>query len=211
MKPQRWRERLLASTRGQILALLRTEARTVNELAALLKLTDNAVRAHLVSLERDGLIQRHGSRRGTRKPHISYGLSADAEQIFPKAYGALLNHFVASISRRLDRPDLRASMREVGRSLAKEQPDGLNKKSSQERLAIALDLLKKLGGEATYHADGKKFIRSNHCPIAAITAHYPDACLIVETFLSQIIGARVKQRCEQGISPRCCFELATKK
>jgi predicted ArsR family transcriptional regulator len=211
MKPQRWRERLLASTRGQILALLRTEARTVNDLAAVLKLTDNAVRAHLVSLERDGLIQRHGSRRGTRKPHISYGLSADAEQIFPKAYGALLNHFVASISRRLDRPDLRASMREVGRSLAKGQPDGLNKKSSKERLAIALDLLKKLGGEATYHADGKKFIRSNHCPIAAITAHYPDACLIVETFLSQIIGARVKQRCEQGISPRCCFELATKK
>ena len=81
MKPQRWRERLLESTRGQILALLRVEARTVNELAAALKLTDNAVRAHLISLERDGLIQRQGSRRGTRKPHASYGLTADAENL----------------------------------------------------------------------------------------------------------------------------------
>ena len=36
MKPQRWRERLLESTRGQILALLRVEARTVNELASAL-------------------------------------------------------------------------------------------------------------------------------------------------------------------------------
>jgi predicted ArsR family transcriptional regulator len=211
MKPQRWRERLLASTRGQILALLRTDVRTVNDLAALLKLTDNAVRAHLVSLERDGLIQRHGSRRGIRKPHISYRLSADAEQIFPKAYGSLLNHLVASISRRLDRRELRASMREVGLSLANEHADGLGKKNRQERLAIALDLLKKLGGEATYHADGKKFIQSNHCPIAAITAHYPDACLIVETFLSKIIGTRVKQHCERGVSPHCCFELAGQK
>ena len=69
MKPQRWRERLLESTRGQILALLRVESCTVNELAAALKLTDNAVRAHLISLERDGLIQREGSRPGLRKPH----------------------------------------------------------------------------------------------------------------------------------------------
>jgi len=88
MKPQRWRERMLDSTRGQILALLRVESCTVNELAAALKLTDNAVRAHLISLERDGLIQREGSRPGLRKPHASYGLTADAEQIFPKASGS---------------------------------------------------------------------------------------------------------------------------
>src|SRR5947207_14022546 len=55
-----WNKRLLASTRGKILALLRTENRTVNELAAALSLTDNAVRAHLLSLERDGLVQQHG-------------------------------------------------------------------------------------------------------------------------------------------------------
>ena len=81
---------MLDSTRGQILALLRVESCTVNELAAALKLTNNAVRAHLISLERDGLIQREGSRPGLRKPHASYGLTADAEQIFPKAYGLLL-------------------------------------------------------------------------------------------------------------------------
>src|SRR5438105_11981707 len=103
MKPQRWRERILRSTRGQILPLLRMEARTVNDLAAALKLTDNAVRAHLVSLERDGLIQRQGSRRGVRRPHVSYGLTADAEQIFPRAYGLLFNHFLANVSKRLSR------------------------------------------------------------------------------------------------------------
>ena len=55
MKTTGWRARLMESTRGKILDLLRTKEQTVNELAAALGLTDNAVRAHLLSLERDGL------------------------------------------------------------------------------------------------------------------------------------------------------------
>ena len=91
MKKTGWRKRLLESTRGQILELLRTKARTVNELADALRLTDNAVRAHLLSLERDGLVSQAGKQPGFRKPHATYALTADAEQIFPKAYGALLD------------------------------------------------------------------------------------------------------------------------
>jgi len=209
MKPQRWRERMLDSTRGQILALLRVESCTVNELAAALKLTDNAVRAHLISLERDGLIQREGSRHGLRRPHASYGLTADAEQIFPKAYGLLLNHLMASISKRLSSRELRASMREVGRSLAKEHGDQLTKKSRNERLLVALDLLKRLGGSVVLHQiDGKKFIRGKSCPLVAITAYYPDACLIVETLLTEIIGVPVKEHCQHGQPPSCCFEVS---
>jgi predicted ArsR family transcriptional regulator len=208
MKPQRWRERMLDSTRGQILALLRVESCTVNELAAALKLTDNAVRAHLISLERDGLIQREGSRPGLRKPHASYGLTADAEQIFPKAYGLLLNHLMSSISKRLSSRELRANMREVGRSLAKEHGDQFTKKNRNERVLAALELLKKLGGSVALHeTDGKKFIRGKSCPLAAITAHYPDACLIVETLLTEIIGVPVKEHCTHGQSPSCCFEV----
>src|SRR5438046_8915789 len=119
MKPQRWRERMLDSTRGQILALLRVESCTVNELAAALKLTDNAVRAHLISLERDGLIQREGSRPGLRKPHASHGLTADAEQIFPKEYRLFLHHLMSSISQKLTSRQHRASMLQEGRFLAK--------------------------------------------------------------------------------------------
>ena len=76
-----------ASTRGQILVLLRRGTETVNDLAAALGLTDNAVRAHLTALERDGLARRSGTRRGSRKPTVTYALSAEAEQLFPKEYG----------------------------------------------------------------------------------------------------------------------------
>src|SRR5438874_4498085 len=107
-----WNKRLLASTRGRILALLRSENHTVNELAAMLKLTDNAVRAHLLSLERDGLVQQTGIQSGFRRPHALYGLTAQSEQIFPKAYGALLDLILSVFQHKLTPRELRAGMRE---------------------------------------------------------------------------------------------------
>jgi predicted ArsR family transcriptional regulator len=212
MKSQRWRQRLLRSTRGQILALLRTENRTVNELAATLNLTDNAVRSHLVSLERDGLVQQHGTRAGTRKPHAAYGLSSEAEHIFPKAYGPLLNHFVTVISNRLTPRTLRATMREVGAAVAADHLERLKGRSRRDRIEAALDLLNDLGGSAKFdESEGKQFIHGrNGCPLAAVTASNPEACLIVESLLSKIIGVRSKICCVFGDTLRCCFELSAK-
>jgi predicted ArsR family transcriptional regulator len=205
-------KRLLASTRGKILALLRGENRTVNELAAALNLTDNAVRAHLMSLGRDGLVQQHGIRRGKRKPHATYGLSAEAEHIFPKAYGPLLNHLVTAISRRLTPQTLRVAMQEVGRAVAKDHLDRLKRRSRGDRIAAALDLLNDLGGSAKFEKrKGKQFIHGrNGCPLAAVTATHPEACLIVQSMLSDIVGVPAKKCCEYGNVPRCCFELGGK-
>src|SRR5919202_3298969 len=90
MAAARWDKRFFASTRGRIVGLLRRAARTVNELAQALDLTDNAVRAHLATLERDGLVQQSGTRPGFRKPNLTYELTADAGQFFPKPYGPVL-------------------------------------------------------------------------------------------------------------------------
>jgi predicted ArsR family transcriptional regulator len=56
--------RFFETTRGQIVGLLRRGRRTVEELARALGLTDNAVRNHLATLERDGLVRQDGVRRG---------------------------------------------------------------------------------------------------------------------------------------------------
>ena len=83
MKRTKLDKRFFDSTRGRIVNLMRGRTKTVNELSAELKLTDNAVRAHLLSLERDGLIRQSGIQRGTRKPHFAYELTDEAEHLFP--------------------------------------------------------------------------------------------------------------------------------
>ncbi len=71
-------QRFLETTRGRILGLLRCETHTVEELAQALDLTDNAVRAHLSTLERDGMVRsaRSPPRAGSRQ--ALYGLRAAA-------------------------------------------------------------------------------------------------------------------------------------
>jgi predicted ArsR family transcriptional regulator len=208
MKTTGWRARLMESTRGKILDLLRTKDQTVNELAAALDLTDNAVRAHLLSLERDGLTRQSGTQPGFRKPHATYALTSEAEQIFPKSYGVLLDLILIVISKQLSPKELRAAMREVGKRVADNHLLEVKGQSRTKRIEAALRILKDLGRSATFEkSDGKHFIRGNGCPLAAATSRHPEACLIAETLLSEVIGAPVKECCIHGAAPSCRFEI----
>src|SRR5689334_25080253 len=118
MEGMRLDKRFFESTRGQIVTILRGAPATVEELASQLELTDNAVRAHLSTLERDGLVRQSGLRRGPRKPHFTYTLTAEADALFPKAYDALLNQLIVVLKTRLEPAEIEDVLREVGRALA---------------------------------------------------------------------------------------------
>jgi predicted ArsR family transcriptional regulator len=203
-----WRERLFKTTRGKILELLWTQERTVNDLADALRLTDNAVRAHLASLERDRLVERSGMKPGVRKPHTTYVLGPEAEHVFPKAYGRLVSLLMAIFSRQVKPRNLRAGMRAAGRTVAHEHLRELQGKTRDQRIDAALGILKELGGAASFREeDGKHFIYGNGCPIAAATANHPEACLLAESLLTEIIGSPVKEHCIRGQTPSCRFEV----
>jgi len=208
MKHIGWRERLFKSTRGKILELLRTRECTVNDLAEALRLPDNAVRAHLASLERDRLVTQAGMRPGVRKPHTTYVLGPEAEHLFPKAYGRLVSLLMSIFSRQVKRRNLRAGMRAAGRSVAHEHLRALHGKTREQRIDAALGILKELGGAASFcEEDGKHFIYGNGCPIAAATANHPEACLLAESLLTEIIGSPVKEHCIRGPTPSCRFQV----
>ena len=150
MKYIGWRERLFKSTRGKILDLLRTREWTVNELAAELRLTDNAVRAHLASLERDRLVSQSGMRPGVRKPHTTYALGPEAEQLFPKAYGRLVSLLMSIFSRQIKPGNLRAGMRAAGRAVAQEHLYELKGKTRQQRIDAALAFSRSWAGRPLF-------------------------------------------------------------
>ena len=207
MNVSRWARRLLESTRGKIIRLLREEPRTVAELADALRLTDNAVRAHLATLERDGLARQGGERPGFRKPHFSYELTSEGEELFPKAYGPLLERILAQLKERFGPEELEAALREVGHRMGgpHRAPDS---SALEERLEQAVRVLASLGGQARIEReDGKIFIRGAGCPLSEVTANHAEVCRLVETLLTEVIDAPVRESCQRGPSPRCCFEV----
>lgn len=209
MKPGKHSRRFFESTRGRIVSYLRGTQATVNDLAAHLGLTDNAVRAHLLSLERDGLIKQSGLLKGSRKPHYAYVLTAEGEHLFPKAYDALLNQFIAVFKVRLTPKAFTEALNAVGRSLAAEQRPATRKLSVERRAQAALRTLEALGGSPRLERNnGGLSITSQSCPLSAVVAEHPETCQMVQTLISELVGLQVAERCDRRQSPRCCFVLA---
>ena len=205
-----WDERFFESTRGQIVTLLRRSGRTVEELARALDLTNNGVRAHLAILERDGLVRQRGSVRrssGGGKPAYVFELTEEAEELFPKAYAAVLGWLVDVLAERLGSEESEALLRSVGRRLAEEHSTRAD--GAHARLESAVEVLNELGGlvELEEH-DGGFVIRGYSCPLAGVTPEHPEVCLMAETLIAELAGVPVHERCDRGERPRCCFDVA---
>ena len=199
--------RFFESTRGQIVSILRGSPCTVDELARRLDLTDNAVRAHLSTLERDGLVRQTGLRRGPRKPHFTYTLTAEADGLFPKSYDVLLNHLVSVLKKRLRPTEIEDVLREVGRAVAAGAPAG-SAETLEGRVQIALKVLTSMGGTAeAEQQNGKIVICSTACPIAAAVAVHPEVCRLAETLVAEIVKVPVEEHCHREGRPQCRFEI----
>ena len=205
----RFESRFFASTRGKIVVLLRRARHTVDELASAVGLTDNAVRAHLATLERDGLVQQHGVRRGEGKPASLYELTTEAERLFPKAHAPVLGQLLTVLEERTPSEDLTAAMREVGQRLA----DGLPvpQGSPRQRLQAAARVLGSLGALAEVEgtdAEGLRLVGYS-CPLGTIVDDHPQACLVAESLVARASGLEVTEACQrdEGHPPRCRFEV----
>jgi predicted ArsR family transcriptional regulator len=202
-------QKFLESTRGRIVTLIRRASRTVEDLARELDLTDNGVRAHLAVLERDGLVRQRGSvRRGGGKPAYIYELTPQAEDLFPKAYEPVLRQLLDVLSEREGEEKSEALLRAVGGRLAEER--GVPADDPRARLEVAAEVLNELGGLAELEEhDGGFVIRGYSCPLAGVTPDHPEVCRMAETLIAELAGVPVRERCDRGERPRCCFEIAS--
>jgi predicted ArsR family transcriptional regulator len=202
-----WDRRFFASTRGQVVALLRRGKKTVEDLAQALGLTDNAVRSHLSALERDGLVRQGGLQRGPNRPAYSYELTPDAERLFPKPYGAVLAELLTVLRDQMPPAELEAALRDVGHRIAAGHPPPTG--STEDRVKRARLLLEDFGGEADLEKQEDGFlIRGYSCPLSAATASEARVCKLAESLLADVTGLQVTERCEHGDGPCCRFEFA---
>jgi predicted ArsR family transcriptional regulator len=202
--------RFFESTRGQIVALLRQSAKTVDELARELDLTDNAVRLHLGTLERDGVAQPRGVRRGggVGKPATEYEITVEAEPSFSNAYVPFLSTLLGALGDRMTPAQLRAIMRDVGHRLAGSPPE--SPASVAARTEMASKLLNALGGVTTVERDkeGKGLrIRGCGCPLSAVVGQREEVCVAMQTMLRDVIGVAVREECDRSGRPRCQFAV----
>ena len=201
--------RFRESTRGRIVALVRRGERTVDEIANAVGMTDNAVRAHLTALERDGLIRQGGVRRtpGAGKPATLYELNPSAEPLFSSAYPPVLAAVLDALVDELPPERARALLRETGRRIARQIGPRAGG-TELERVRAAAAVLTDLGGEVDVEESGGSLtIRGSGCPLSAAVSRRPELCQAVEALVSEISGMPLMQCCRHGERPSCCFSM----
>ena len=209
MGKTKYDDRFFESTRGRIVLLLRKSAKTVNDLVAELGLTDNAVRAHLLSLERDRLVEPGGTIKGFRKPHYLYRLTDESRHIFPKSYDSLLNRLLDVLKIKMSKPALGSVLHDVGKKIGGSRTTG-PKLSLDKKVQEALKSLEELGGAAIAEkSDGGVTIKSESCPFADAVVEHPEICKVAESMISEIVGRSVNETCDRTASPKCRFVIET--
>jgi predicted ArsR family transcriptional regulator len=206
----RWQDRFLDSSRGRVVDLLRRARRTVEELARAMGVTDNAVRAHLAALERDGLIRTSGARPSGGKPAVVYELTREAEEFLSSAYAPILTRIVEVMNERaVSAEGARDVLREAGRRLARQYPAGVG--VPRARLEAAGRLLGALGGVAHVEAleDGRLRLQGVSCPLGSVVREHPEVCVLAEALVAEASGLPVREHCEREPDepPRCRFHL----
>src|ERR671936_89421 len=69
-------------------------------------------------------------------------------------------------------------------------------------------VLDELGGIAEVReVDGALTIYGWSCPLAAVVVGHPELCRLLETLLTEMVGATIRERCDRRESPRCSFEV----
>lgn len=197
------------ATRGRLLALMREGAWTVDDLAARLDLTDNAVRFHLAALEREGGVAKSGVKRrsGAGQPATLYSLTRTADEAFSRAYAPVLAACVAELHTVMSGTQLAAFLERVGKRLAggmKDTGDSLRK-----RVTGASDLLNSLGGITAVERSKDSYrIVGRACPLASAVEADHCVCAVVTALVSNVVDAEVRECCDRSGRPKCCFEIS---
>ena len=193
------------------MALLRRGAQTVDELRQALGLTDNAIRSHLSSLERDEMIKQQGVRRGAGagKPAVVYEINPEAELMLSRAYAPLLAALLDELASTRSADEADTLMKAAGRRLGAAVPKNLQEKT-EIRVANAVAVLNSLGGDAQVErSEGRLTIRGCGCPLSSVTSRRPEVCAAVQAMVSEIVGAPVTECCKRDGRPQCQFEITT--
>jgi predicted ArsR family transcriptional regulator len=203
------RQQLLDSSRGRIVTLLKTGGLTADDVARQLGLTRSAVRIQIAAMERDGVVRKVGKRAGATRPSHVFELTPEVEQLLSKAYIPLLTSLVDVFAEALPADQIEALLRRTGAGLAQQLTRGKRLSGSlTSRAASASEMMNEhLGAMTHVESNGGIVIRGAGCPLAALTGKHNGVCLAMESLVTAIVGAPVRECCDRHGRPHCCFEI----
>ncbi|GIP33784.1 metalloregulator ArsR/SmtB family transcription factor [Paenibacillus sp. J2TS4] len=203
-----------SSTRRMLLTMMKTNGPlSVSEMAKQLGITEMAVRRHLNTLERDGLVETRLSRQAMGRPTHLYSLTESADDLFPKNYHQLTLDLLHELG-------VEDGEEKIGRLFQLRKEKLLDKyrvqmegKSLTERVALLADIQNANGYMVEWESgeEGGFVFKEFNCPISQVARQYNEACQCELALFKELLGASVERtECMTKGGRKCTYLIDNK-
>lgn len=195
--------------RSLLMALKHDGPTAIAALAKPLRVTGEAVRQTLASLERDGWVRKRRPARAERpgRPLALYELTAAAEELFPKAYDALAVELLDTIADQVGAKTLEKILAALVEARLKRLTPDLKGLPLEKRLEKLKELYATEDPFMSVERKGRELrLIERNCPFYGVASRRPALCSVSVNVMSRVLGHRVSrdERFQSG-DGRCSF------
>lgn len=199
------------SRQVQILTLLLNSmtGMSIDEMAAKLDISRNAVKQHLVVLEKEQLVREADLTSTGGRPARNYTLTELGINRFPKQYAWFCNLLLSDLAAEMNSEALEKMMWNMGVKLAHSLAPQFSQKDPEQKLATLVELMQSLG----YHAEleeveGQISIKAVNCVYHDLAQQHPELCHFDQALITTLLEKPIEQMtCMAKKDCDCRFKL----
>ncbi|MBW4837861.1 MAG: transcriptional regulator [Paenibacillaceae bacterium] len=199
------------TTRERILHLMKTAGPlSAKELTTELQITEMAVRRHLGTMERDGLIESKMIRQTQGRPTAVYGLTELAEGIFPKKYHSLTLDLLDELAEESGEDMVDRLFDRRKEKLSRKYMADMQGKSLTEKVRTLSEIQNDNGymTELEHNDRGEYVLMEHNCPISQIANRYNHACDCELNLFESLLDADVERtECLAQQGKKCVYVI----
>ncbi|RUT47887.1 transcriptional regulator [Paenibacillus anaericanus] len=197
------------STRDQILQMMKTSGPlSAKEITDRLQITEMAVRRHLGTMERDGLIESKMVRQTLGRPTAVYGLTEFAENLFPKNYHTLTLDLLGELAEETGEESVNRLFERRRDKLKHQYEADMKDKSFADKVRRLAEIQNDNGymTELESHGEDEFILKEHNCPISQIAGRYNHACNCELNLFESLLDADVERtECLAQNDRRCLY------
>lgn len=201
------------STREQILTLLHLHGEmTPKSLAHELSVTPVAVRRHLDTLQREGLVEINLRRQAKGRPAFAFHLTERAFELLPRNYDVLANQLLDAVRGTQGESRVGSLFADRMEQLVHQYQPRMEGKDLRARVAELARIQDESGYMATWESRGDDFVlREQNCSIFRVACRFQEACDHELQLFPILLDARVQRLEHQVQGDGSCTYLIQRK
>ncbi|MFW9780308.1 MAG: helix-turn-helix transcriptional regulator [Candidatus Heimdallarchaeota archaeon] len=208
-------------TRGKILQYLLLNGSgpgpTVKQIAKAMGLSSNTIWNYLISLEKDGYIQRSELKGKSGRPAMRYTLVDKGIELFPKVYKDFCIYILDEHEKLHGKDKTIELLERIGERIAKDIELQLMRQSQnighpdslKQKLLKFVNILKEYGVYPEITEENSSYdIKTHNCVLYGVMKLNPLICKIDEVFYAQLTDRKViKDKCLSRGDNHCLFRV----